>query len=222
MAAARQPVSEYPVMEDEQSQAPETSYTHSEAEFERAFKTHFRGLHAYAFTFLRDRDTAEDMVQTVFFKLWEKAGMLRIQGPISAYLYRSVYYACLNHLKHQKVKEVHRAHVRHAGDAAGSDAGSRMDLRQLENRVAHALQELPEGCRTVFQLSRFESLKYQEIAERLGISVKTVENQMGKALRLLRVRLADFLPLILGLTLQLWAEGSLDHIVNPLLSITIS
>ena len=67
------------------------------------------------------------------------------------------------------------------------------------HRFANALKELPEQCRTVFQMSRFEELKYREIADRLGISVKTVENQMGKALKILRVKLVEYLPILLSL-----------------------
>ena len=67
-------------------------------------------------------------------------------------------------------------------------------LRELEERLDVALKELPEKCRTIFQMSRFEELKYQEIADRLELPLKTVENQMGKALRLLRIKLVDFLP----------------------------
>jgi RNA polymerase sigma-70 factor (ECF subfamily) len=68
---------------------------------------------------------------------------------------------------------------------------------ELEAKVQDALNELPEQCRTIFQMSRFEELKYREIADELGISVKTVENQMGKALKILREKLADFLPMII-------------------------
>jgi RNA polymerase sigma-70 factor (ECF subfamily) len=72
-----------------------------------------------------------------------------------------------------------------------------MIRKELENKFREALNELPEQCRTVFQLSRFEDMKYKEIADKLDISVKTVENHMGKALKLLRTKLVDFLPLLL-------------------------
>jgi RNA polymerase sigma-70 factor (ECF subfamily) len=73
---------------------------------------------------------------------------------------------------------------------------------ELERRLQTAINELPEQCRTIFQMSRFEELRYQDIAHRLGISVKTVENQMGKALKLLRMRLIDYLPLLVLLLLN--------------------
>ena len=84
-----------------------------------------------------------------------------------------------------------------------NNAAEKLRLKELEQRLEKALNELPEQCRTIFQMSRFEELKYAEIAGRLGLSVKTVENQMGKALKLLRTKLADFLPALLMLLFNL-------------------
>lgn len=168
----------------------------SEVLFERTFKTHFKALHAYACTILRSEAMAEEMVQNVFYKLWEKRGQVNIKESLSAYLYRSVYYECLNHAKHTKVKNAHQSHVSYH-DRDIEQANERTSLRELEQRLAAALKDLPEQCRTIFQMSRFEELKYREIADQLGLSVKTVENQMGKALRILREKLVDFLPVII-------------------------
>jgi len=86
--------------------------------------------------------------------------------------------------------------VRQANDKVENTSGKVLTT-ELKERIHGALNELPEQCRTVFQMSRFEGLKYQEIADEMGLSVKTIENQMGKALKLLRLKLVDFLPLIL-------------------------
>jgi RNA polymerase sigma-70 factor (ECF subfamily) len=164
--------------------------------FEKVFKEHFKGLHSYAFTMTRDEQAAEDIVQNMFLKLWEKKDEIQIERSLASYLYRAVYNDCLNHLKHQKVRAAHRAHeARNA--AAGNNSAEQVSYKELERKLELALNVLPEGCRTVFQMSRFEELKYHEIATKLDISVKTVENQMGKALRLLRQELTDFLPAIL-------------------------
>lgn len=173
--------------------------------FEQVFKTHFKGLHAYACTLLKDEVMAEEMVQNVFCKLWEKSGDIKIKQSVSGYLYRAVYHESINYLRHQKVKATHQAHTRYqmSNDHSTGNTSGKIMLRELQEKLDKALQELPEKCRTVFQLSRFEELKYQEIADRLDISVKTVENQMGKALRLLRMNLADFLPLLLLILLHL-------------------
>ena len=166
-----------------------------ERAFEQVFKQHYKPLHAYAFTLLKDDAAAEEMVQNVFCKLWERQDGLHITGSIAAYLYRAVHNESLNYLKHQKVRTEHSLRVSYHMDGRGESATRTVRMKELEEKLRTALNELPEGCRTVFQLSRFEELKYSQIAEVLGISIKTVENQMGKALKLLRTQLAEFLTL---------------------------
>ena len=168
-----------------------------ESAFEQVFKTHFKSLHAYAFTILKDEAEAEEMVQQVFFKLWDRAENLSFTGSVAAYLYRAVHNESLNYLKHQKVKTSHQLHVAYSMKNQQEHMQGKMMSRELEKKINEALNELPEQCRTVFQLSRFEDMKYREIAGKLDISVKTVENHMGKALKLLRAKLVDFLPLLL-------------------------
>jgi len=165
--------------------------------FEQVFKSNFKGLHSYAYTILKDEMIAEEMVQNVFYKIWEKKENLFIQTSVTAYLYRSVYHESLNYLKHRKVKEAYQSYAMHQMKNQSDNAEKKILLSELEQKLEKALNELPEQCRTIFQMSRYEELKYQEIADRLGISIKTVENQMGKALKQLRLKLADFLPLIL-------------------------
>lgn len=169
----------------------------SERAFGQVFKTWFRPLHAYAFTILKDDTAAEEMVQNVFFNIWRKRDRLTIEGSVKAYLYRAVHNESLNYLKHQRVKTAYQVHYAHQPGPESDRADGRLVAGELSAHIRKALNELPPQCRAIFQLSRFEHLKYREIAEELDISVKTVENQMGKALRLLRVRLAEFLPLLL-------------------------
>ena len=165
------------------------------AEFENVFKTHFKNLHAYAYTIVRDEDEAEEIVQNVFFKLWEKREQVHIEQSLTAYLYRSVYYESLNHLKHNKVKEDHKTRHIATYQSTNNDADS-LIVKELREKIHTTVQELPEQCRTVFQMSRFEGMRYREIAQRLGISEKTVENHMGKALKVLRMKLLEYLPVI--------------------------
>jgi len=168
-----------------------------ETAFEQVFKTYFKRLHAYAFTILRDEEEAEEMVQQVFFKLWERNENLSLTGSVSAYLYRAVHNESLNYIKHQKVRSNHQLHVAYSMKNEVEHPAKKVMAGELEKKIHSALNELPEQCRTIFQMSRFDELKYREIADKLGISVKTVENQMGKALKLLREKLADFLIFIL-------------------------
>lgn len=171
------------------------------ANYENAFKTNFKGLHAYAYTLIKDDMMAEEMVQNVFYKLWKNRDTIQITESLTAYLYRSVYHECLNYLKHLKVKQAYQSYAAKNMETSNNSA-ERIKLRELQDKLDVALKELPEQCRTIFQMSRFEELKYMEIADRLGLSVKTVENQMGKALKLLRLKLVDFLPAILVLLLN--------------------
>ncbi|HYH14462.1 MAG TPA: RNA polymerase sigma-70 factor [Flavisolibacter sp.] len=168
-----------------------------EVAFEQVFKQHYKGLHAYAFTLIKDDDIAEEIVQNVFYKLWERSEGLTITSTVAAYLYRAVHNESLNHLKHLRVRTQHQLYVSYRMDAHADTTFKKLQLKELEKRLHAALAELPEGCRTVFQLSRFEELRYGEIAETLGISIKTVENQMGKALKLLRSKLVDFLSILI-------------------------
>lgn len=163
--------------------------------FEQAFRKHFKALHAYAFTIVKDGDDAEEIVQNVFVKLWERREQLGQIDSLKAYLYRATYNDSLNYLKHNKVKAAYETYAK----ATGSDRNDPVDTlstRELQAKIDKALNELPEQCRTIFQMSRFEELKYREIADQLGLSVKTIENQMGKALKVLREKLADCLPLL--------------------------
>jgi RNA polymerase sigma-70 factor (ECF subfamily) len=169
-------------------------------ELEQLFKTHFAGLYAYAYTILRDSHLAEEIVQEVFVRLYERAQHIRIKTSLESYLYRAVYNESLNHQKHEKAKANYRKFILHRQDPASprQDAGNYLEL---EAKLQLALEELPEQCRIIFQLSRFEELKYREIAERMGLSIKTVENQMGKALRIMRKRLKGFI--MIGILLLL-------------------
>ena len=160
--------------------------------FEAIFRDQYKGLHVYASTILKDEAAAEDVVQNTFMKLWKMHERGSMPDSPAAYLYRSVYHESLNILKHKKVKMAHEQFTFHS--SAGASTSTESELRALEARLDAALRELPEGCRTIFQMSRFEGLKYREIADRLGLSVKTIEAQMGKALRILRLKLADHLP----------------------------
>jgi RNA polymerase sigma-70 factor, ECF subfamily len=176
----------------------------SEMAFERFFKTYFKSLYAYAFTVLQDEIMAEEMVQQVFYKIWEKKEQFGVHTSVKAFLYKAVYNECLNYLKHQKHKANHQNYVVYVNRNQVSDENTamRVELSELQSRLQTALSELPEQCRTIFYMSRFDELKYREIAERMGLSVKTIEAQMGKALKILREKLIDFLPLLIWLILK--------------------
>jgi RNA polymerase sigma-70 factor (ECF subfamily) len=174
-----------------------TSVQADEQLFEKLFVNWYGPLNAYACSVLKDESLAGEAVQAVFSRLWERRDQLRIQTSVKAYLYGCVYHECVSWLRKEKGRRVHRAGVlarlgREAGRSP-ENAFDKVEAGELEQRFQRALDDLPEHCRAIFQLSRFSELKYREIADQLGISVKTVEAQMGKALKLLRQKLADYI-----------------------------
>jgi RNA polymerase sigma-70 factor (ECF subfamily) len=169
----------------------------------RIYLEQYAGLHRYAFTFVQDATMAEEMVHQVFLKLLERKEPLIIHTSVKSYLYRSVYHECLNSLKQQKVRQTIR--LDNFTDAAHTETpAAKLQYNELETQVHAAIGDLPEQCRTIFQLSRFEELKYHEIAAQLGLSVKTVETQMSRALKKLRISLADYLPLLVAALITLF------------------
>lgn len=161
------------------------------------FRSYYQSLCNYAHTFLNDPDEAEEVVQSSFITIWEKRHTLDITISLKAYLYRAVRNTCLNVIKHEKVKQKHAAHEAVMQMHGAESTAQSVLSGELETKIFEAMQHLPQQCRLVFKLSRFEDLKYGEIAEQLNISIKTVENQMGKALKIMREQLRDYLPLIL-------------------------
>jgi len=167
--------------------------------FEMLFRTFYQPLCNYAYTFTQDRDEAEEVVQSTFLSIWEKYKTLEIHTAMKPYLYAMVRNSCLNIIKHEKIKQKHIQSEMVLGERSSESVTHTVLAIELDERIQQALEKLPEQCRLIFKLSRFEDLKYAEIAEHLGLSVKTVENQMGKALKIMREQLKDYLPLLLVL-----------------------
>lgn len=172
-----------------------------EGVFEQVFRKHYASLCAYGRSILRDADEAEEIVQTVFVSIWEKRMEIEITQSLKSYLYRAVHNHCLNRIKHQKVREEHQQYATHYQETTYESVSQTVYKNELERQLSIAIEKLPEQCRIIFKMSRFDELKYQEIADRMGLSVKTIENQIGKALKILRTELADYLPLLIGLGL---------------------
>jgi RNA polymerase sigma-70 factor (ECF subfamily) len=165
--------------------------------FEMYFRTYYQPLCNYAYTFLQDRAESEEIVQTTFLSVWEKRTSLNIKTSPKSYLYAMVRNACLNVIKHEKIKQRYVGEELALADQGYESVSQTISSNELETRIQTAIEVLPEQCRLVFKLSRFEELKYSEIAEQLDISVKTVENHMGKALKIMREQLKDYLPIII-------------------------
>ncbi|HEX2533861.1 MAG TPA: sigma-70 family RNA polymerase sigma factor, partial [Chitinophagaceae bacterium] len=117
-----------------------------EAAFEQVFTTWFKSLHAYAFTMVRDEMAAEEMVQNVFLRLWERAERLTISGSVAAYLYRAVHNESLNYLKREQRKTVYQMHTSYQLASGGTEETPPIQAKELEARLREALNDLPEQC----------------------------------------------------------------------------
>lgn len=164
-------------------------------EFEQLFTGHYVALVRYCATIVKDIEDAEDIVQQIYTDFWQKKVALNIQTSARAYLYKSVYNASLDFLKHHKVKKVYqRLTLANSQEAAQTDTTIATELKQ---KIESAILKLPEQCGKIFRMCKMDNMKYREIATKLDISEKTVENQMGKALRILRAELQEYLPFLL-------------------------
>ncbi len=180
-----------------QAQTHHTALYQTEAEFEAQFKVLYAPLCRYAMAYLHDPDESEDVVQKVFIQTWEKRTQIQLQTSPKSYLYKAVYHACVSNSRHKKVKNEYMEYNQRELESGAGYAHEHAEAKELEQKILAAIEELPEQCGKTFKLSRFHKLTYQEIAQVMGISVKTVENHMGKALGLMRLKLADFLTFLL-------------------------
>ena len=153
--------------------------------FENLFREYFSPLISFARKILVDEDDAREVVQKVFINLWEKREEIDLSTSLKSYLFTSVHNRSLNVIRDRK-----KFSSEEVPDMAGDwDVSAQIESMELEEKINEALQALPEKCRQIFELNRFDGLKYSEMAAQLEISIKTVENQMSKALKILREKL---------------------------------
>ena len=168
--------------------------------FEQLFNDYCGQLCAHAYTLLHDADDAEEMVQNVFVNFWNKRATLTISGSPKSYLYKAVKNESLNFIKHKKVVDLHATGSQHITLAQAQDP---LVLTELQEKIDQVLAALPPERKKIFLMNRNEGLKYREIAVKLNISIKTVENQMGSALKFLRNQLVDYIS-VMVLILSEW------------------
>jgi RNA polymerase sigma-70 factor (ECF subfamily) len=174
-----------------------------EKAFETLFHSYYGQLCLFASRILQDDDSAEEIVQDFFVKLWDKRHDFSIETSVKSYLFRSVKNLCLNLIEHNamKLRYAHSVLANKKYDPTLHDGFNEPDLAQ---KIENCIESLPEKRRVIFKMSREEGLKYREIADKLNISVKTVETHMGLAIKSLRICLKDFRT---GLILFLYFSG---------------
>jgi RNA polymerase sigma-70 factor (ECF subfamily) len=156
------------------------------ATFESLFHQYYGGLCRYAESLVGMKEVAEEVVQDVFYNIWKNRESLRIRQSLKSYLYRAAYNNSMMHLR--KMRRVHFMEDLSRPEPAldEPDPSQVIQLNEVSKLITDTLAQLPERTREIFRLNRHEGLKYREIARKLSISEKTVEANMGKALKALR------------------------------------
>jgi RNA polymerase sigma-70 factor (ECF subfamily) len=160
-------------------------------QFETLFRSSYASLVKYAKTLIKDHDTSEEIVQDLFFSLWQNKEKIKIESSLNGYLFRSVHNRCLHYIEHLKVVDRHVQEMTFDQGASAESPADQLQYKELQAKIARTIEKLPERCGQIFCMNRFEGLKYSEIAEKLSVSVKTVEANMGKALKEFRKALAE-------------------------------
>ena len=158
--------------------------------FEELFRIYYSTLINYSISILKDDTLANDAVQSVFIHIWERRTDLPSINNIRAYLYRATYNGSLNLIKQNEVNEKARQGLSLIHPGIEQSFLLDIEAKEMEERITAAVAALPQKCREVFELSRINGLKNREVASQLGISIKTVEAQLSKALKIIKEKLA--------------------------------
>ncbi|MDP2888512.1 MAG: RNA polymerase sigma-70 factor [Bacteroidota bacterium] len=168
--------------------------------YEAVYDEFFGVLYHLCINYLHDDKVSEELVQDTFMKLWEIRETLNDQINIRNFLYTITKNNCLNYLRNQKISLKHQENIKYLEMQFNYEAleklGNYLQFEELREKIDEAISKLPAEVIETFKLSRFEELSYREIADRQGISIKTVEARISKALRILRVELKDYLPVV--------------------------
>lgn len=164
--------------------------------FNTLFKSVYLPLYIHCRKFIADPEEAKDILQNVFLRFWEKREEIDIHTSLNAYLYRAIQNECLNYLRSTRTIETSQYESLGADKQEAvedNDPYSELSMLEIEAITEKTIEELPDQCKSIFKLSRVNGLKNQEIANKLDISVRTVETQIYRALKILKSRLKDYL-----------------------------
>jgi len=164
--------------------------------FEALFHAYYGNLCRFASGIISDNEMAEEIVQNLFVKLWEKRTQIEVETSVKNYLYRAVKNQCINFIKHNNIKIDHLQNIQTEKAVQIQPDEIFLEL-ELAKKIEQSIQSLPVKRREIFILSREEGLKYTEIAQKLNISLKTVEAQMGLAIKTLREKLKNHISFLI-------------------------
>ena len=164
--------------------------------FEEVFRRYYAPLCWYAAGITGSTESAEEIVEELFYTLWKNREQLQIFQSVKSYLYRAVRNEAVQYCEHQEVKERYSASVqsaRESEDSPPDDPHFQLEYKELQTLISHALHKLPDRRRRIFTMHRMQGMKYAEIALALSLSVKTVEAEMTKVLRTLRNEIDNYI-----------------------------
>ena len=176
-----------------------------EQAFELLFRQYYVRLCGFANKFLNNWTESEEIVQEVFLRIWNKKENLNASASLKSYLFKSVQNLCINSLDHKKIVDryVQTTQWLYGSQGVlGDSVHESLLAKELEENIQNSIEQLPSECKTIFKLSRFDNLTYKEIAEKLNLSVKTVETQISRALSKLRLELKDYVQLLILVFLE--------------------
>ncbi|MCC5904930.1 MAG: RNA polymerase sigma-70 factor [Balneolaceae bacterium] len=168
--------------------------------FESLFRAYYKRLHGFAYSYTGQAEAAEDVVQSVFLRIWSNRESWDPPGTVKQYLFAAIRNEALNKLRHQKVADDAEDEVIHSFRELQDDEEpfiikqESRDVEELRKKIQAGIDQLPPKCRQIFLLNRRSGLTYIEIADYLGVSINTVNTQMGRALKSLRETLSDYIP----------------------------
>lgn len=170
----------------------------SKEAFSFLFQTYYTDLVLFCGNFVRDKSTCEDIVQSIFLKLWNDRKSIRIETSLKSYLLKAVRNSCFDEFRHIEV--VRQYETEYESSVLDSyDTENYVLYSDLSHHLSRALETIPELYKEAFLLNRFEGLKYREIAQKLNVSERTVEVRVSKTLDLLRKQLKDFFILLISI-----------------------
>jgi RNA polymerase sigma-70 factor, ECF subfamily len=177
--------------------------------YEVLFKEYYKFLCSYAFGLTKERYIAEEIVEDFFVDLWNNRQKMQITTSVRSYFVGSIHNRCLNYLQREKPKFLSSQDISRLIDQEGTTGGRLITpevpsllANELENAVAKAIEKLPQSCKEIFLLSRYQQLSYEEIAKKQDVSLNTVKTQIKIALRKLRECLKDYLAVLLVFILK--------------------
>lgn len=165
--------------------------------YEILFNEHYSRMVSYAYNFLKEQEASEEIVQEVFYQLWINREKTEIKTSINSYLYRAVRNRCINMIKHIEIRENYKQYNSEEIEKSDLEFDSLLTVSELDKKIRESIDQMPMQRKKIFLMSRYEDMTYKEIADKMGLSKKTIENQMGKALQYMRTELKDYLPIIL-------------------------